>query len=84
MSATNGDVLDLIREACDDLYCAPSDEQAQRRLLEILQQADVDSGDDSRRRARLIRIACDELHDAPDDRDARHALLLLLKDSTSL
>lgn len=69
--------LRQLQEACDDLYCAPLDRQAQEQVRDLLLRT-TPSLHEVRLRARRIKVACDELHDDPDDLDARYTLLSLL------
>lgn len=70
-------VLRQLQEACDDLYCAPLDREAQEQVRDLLLRT-TPSLHEVRLRARRIKVACDELHDDPDDLDARYTLLSLL------
>ncbi|MBY0285538.1 MAG: hypothetical protein K2X52_00075 [Mycobacteriaceae bacterium] len=70
-------VLWQLQVACDDLYCAPLDREAQEQVRDLLLRS-TPSLHEVRLRARRIRVACDELHDDPDDLDARYTLLRLL------
>lgn len=69
--------LRQLQEACDDLYCAPLDHEAQEQVRDLLLRT-TPSLREVRLRARRIKVACDELHDDPDDLDARYTLLSLL------
>jgi hypothetical protein len=70
-------VLRQLQVACDDLYCAPLDREAQEQVRNLLLRT-TPSLHEVRLRARRIKVACDELHDDPDDLDARYTLLSLL------
>lgn len=69
--------LRQLQLACDDLYCAPLDREAQEQVRDLLLRS-TPSLDEVRLRARRIKVACDELHDDPADLDARYTLLTLL------
>ncbi|EHB48628.1 terminal deoxycytidyl transferase [Mycolicibacterium rhodesiae JS60] len=79
-AATAGDGAGVLRQlqvACDDLYCAPLDREAQEQVRELLLRS-TPSLRELRARARRIKVACDELHDDPTDLDAQFTLLSLL------
>lgn len=69
--------LRQLQVACDDLYCAPLDHEAQEHVRDLLLRTSP-SLRELRLRARRIKIACDELHDDPNDLDAQYTLLSLL------